>query len=217
MSAPVSVLIVDDEPMVGEFLRELLDSEAQLSVVAVGRDGAEGIELAVRHEPRVVLMDLRMPGVDGVRATREIRALPNPPAVVAMTTVDTDENVLGALESGAIGFILKTTPPDRLVPLVLAAAAGTAVLSPETLERLRRHSASRAAQPDPRIAGLSDREREVLALLGEGRTNADIAGRLYLSEGTVKGLVSRLMTLLDCANRTQLALLAARTGQSDGY
>ncbi|GLY35500.1 DNA-binding response regulator [Amycolatopsis sp. NBRC 101858] len=210
MTEPVRVLVVDDEPMVGEFLRSLLDGAGRLTVVAVGHDGAEGVELVVRHEPHVVLMDLRMPGVDGVRATREIRALPDPPAVIAMTTVDTDEHVLGALDAGASGFILKTTPPAQLVPLVLAAAAGTAVLSPETLDRLRRGSPPPPDPPDPRLARLGGRERDVLGLLGEGRTNAEIASRLYLSEGTVKGVVSRLMTHLDCTNRTQLALLAAR-------
>jgi DNA-binding NarL/FixJ family response regulator len=158
-------------------------------------------------------MDLRMPGVDGVTATAEIRALPHPPVVVAMTTFDTDEHVLAALDAGASGFLLKTTPPARLIPFVLAAAAGASVLSPEAVQRLRdRHSAVPDPAPDPGIDALTPREREVLALLGEGRSNADIAARLYLSEGTVKGHVSRLMAILGCQNRTQLALRAARHG-----
>jgi DNA-binding NarL/FixJ family response regulator len=207
----VHVVVVDDEPMVGEFLRTLLSGTGLVEVDAVAHDGAEGVEAVMRHQPQVVLMDLRMPGVDGVRATREIRALAEPPAVVAMTTVDTDEQVRAALDAGAIGFVLKTTPPERFVPLILAAAAGTSVLSPEVLERLRGHHAAEAA--DPRVAALSRREREVLALVADGLSNADIASRLYLSEGTVKGTVSRLMTQLDCRNRTQLALLAARSGE----
>ncbi len=156
-------------------------------------------------------MHLRMPGVDGVTATSEIRSLPDPPVVIAMTTLDTDEHVLTALEAGAIGFILKTTPPARLVPLVLAAAAGASVLSPEALSRLRRRRDSRPAMSaDRQLDALSEREREVLTLVAEGLSNADIASRLYLSEGTVKGSVSRLMTLLDCQNRTQLALRVVR-------
>jgi DNA-binding CsgD family transcriptional regulator len=115
--------------------------------------------------------------------------------------------------SGASGFLLKTTPPARLIPFVLAAAAGASVLSPEAVQRLRdRHSAAPDPAPDPGIDALTPREREVLALLGEGRSNADIAARLYLSEGTVKGHVSRLMAILGCQNRTQLALRAARHG-----
>jgi DNA-binding NarL/FixJ family response regulator len=199
--------VVDDEPMVGEFLRAILAGSGQIAVDEVAYDGAAGSEAALRHRPDVVLMDLRMPGVDGVTATREIRSLPDPPAVIAMTTLDTDEHVLTALEAGAAGFILKTTPPAQLVPLVLAAAAGTSVLSPEALQRLRRHRSSVPAAPaDLQLDGLSAREREVLTLVAEGMSNADIASRLYLSEGTVKGSVSRLMTLLDCKNRTQLAL-----------
>ncbi|WET76300.1 response regulator transcription factor [Amycolatopsis sp. QT-25] len=209
----VHVVVVDDEPMVGEFLRTILSDTGRIVVDAVAYDGAAGTEAVVRYQPDVVLMDLRMPQVDGIAATAEIRGLPQPPAVLAMTTVDTDEHVLAALDAGASGFILKTTPPSRLVPLVLAAAAGASVLSPEALQRLRDNSnaaSTKKPEPDPRLDALSDREREVLALLGEGLTNADIAARLYLSEGTVKGNVSRLMTLLDCQNRTQLALHVVR-------
>ncbi|GAB2823508.1 hypothetical protein GCM10027176_29920 [Actinoallomurus bryophytorum] len=126
-----------------------------------------------------------------------------------MTTFDTDEHVLTALDAGASGYLLKTAPPSRLIPFVLAAAAGASVLSPEAVQHLRDH---RSAAPDPEIDALTPREREVLALLGEGRSNADIAARLYLSEGTVKGHVSRLMAILGCQNRTQLALRAARHG-----
>jgi DNA-binding NarL/FixJ family response regulator len=208
----VHVVVVDDEPMVCDFLRTILSSTGQITVDEVARDGAAGAEAAARHRPDVVLMDLRMPGVDGVSATAEIRALPEPPVVVAMTTFDTDEHVLAALAAGASGFLLKTPPPDRLIPFVLAAAAGASVLSPEAVQRLRRSAVADPA-PDPEIEALSPREREVLALLGEGRSNADIAARLYLSEGTVKGHVSRLMASLDCENRTQLALRAVRRGQ----
>lgn len=207
---PVHVVVVDDEPMVCHFLRTALTGSGHITVDAVAHDGAEGTEAVLRHQPDVVLMDLRMPGVDGIQSTTEIRALADPPAVLAMTTLDTDDHVLAALDAGASGFILKTTPPDRLARLVLAAADGVAVLSPQALHRLHARATS-PRQTDPRITALGDRDREVLDLVAEGLSNADIAARLYLSEGTVKGSVSRLMTLLDCHNRTQLALLAVHS------
>jgi DNA-binding NarL/FixJ family response regulator len=210
----VHVIVVDDEPMVCDFLRTILSSTGQIAVDAVACDGSAGVEEVVRHRPDVVLMDLRMPGVDGVTATAELRALPRPPMVLAMTTLDTDEHVLSALDAGASGFVLKTTPPARLIPFVLAAAAGASVLSPEALQRLRdRRTAVPESATDPAVEALSPREREVLALLGEGLSNAGVGARLYLSEGTVKGHVSRLMTALSCENRTQLALRAPRHGQ----
>lgn len=208
---PVPVVVVDDEPMVCEFLRTILTTTGEITVTAVAHDGAEGVAAAQRHQPAVVLMDLRMPGMDGISATREIRALPDPPTVVAMTTLDTDKHVLDALDAGAHGFLLKTTPPNQLIPLVLAAATGASVLSPEALRRLReRHPPEPERRPDPELETLGERERAVLALVADGLSNADIATRLYLSEGTVKGHVSRLMTRLHCANRTQLALRATR-------
>ncbi len=208
---PVPVVVVDDEPMVCEFLRTILSATGEITVAAVAHDGTEGIAMTRRHHPSVVLMDLRMPGMDGAAATREIRALPDPPAVVAMTTFDTDEHVFAALDAGAHGFLLKTTPPNQLVPLVLAAATGASVLSPEALRRLRERRAPKPRpRPDAELDALGERERAVLALVAEGLSNADIAARLYLSEGTVKGHVSRLMAQLHCANRTQLALRAAR-------
>jgi DNA-binding NarL/FixJ family response regulator len=207
----VPVVVVDDEPMVCEFLRTILSATGEITVAEVAHDGAAGVAAVRRHRPAVVLMDLRMPGTDGVSATREIRALPDPPAVVAMTTFDTDEHVLAALDAGAHGFLLKTTPPNQLVPLVLAAATGASVLSPEALRRLReRREPEPRRRSDPELDALGERERAVLALVAEGLSNADIAARLYLSEGTVKGHVSRLMAQLHCANRTQLALRAVR-------
>ncbi|MEV0084447.1 response regulator transcription factor [Saccharopolyspora sp. NPDC050642] len=207
----VHVVVVDDESMVCEFLCIILSATGQIVVDAVAHDGAAGVEAAARHRPDVVLMDLRMPGMDGVTATEEIRKLPDPPVVVAMTTLDTDEHVLGALDAGATGFLLKTTPPAQLVPLVIAAATGASVLSEEAARRLRkRREAEPGPRPDPELAALGEREREVLALVAEGLPNADIAARLYLSEGTVKGHVSRLMAVLGCENRTQLALRAVR-------
>ncbi|TWF95105.1 LuxR family two component transcriptional regulator [Saccharopolyspora dendranthemae] len=205
------VVVVDDEPMVCDFLRVILTSSGQVTVDAVAHDGAEGLAATQQHRPDLVLMDLRMPHVDGITATARIRALPDPPVVVAMTTLDTDQHVRDALDAGASGFLLKTTPPNQLVPLVVAAATGASVLSEQALQRLRdQRPAEPERVPDPEIQALPERERQVLALVAEGLSNADIAARLYLSEGTVKGHVSRLMTALGCENRTQLALRAVR-------
>lgn len=205
------VVVVDDEPMVCDFLRVILTSSGQVTVDAVAHDGAEGLAATQQHRPDLVLMDLRMPHVDGITATARIRALPDPPVVVAMTTLDTDQHVRDALDAGASGFLLKTTPPNQLVPLVVAAATGASVLSEQALQRLRdQRPAQPERVPDPEIQALPERERQVLALVAEGLSNADIAARLYLSEGTVKGHVSRLMTALGCENRTQLALRAVR-------
>ncbi|ADB33388.1 two component transcriptional regulator, LuxR family [Kribbella flavida DSM 17836] len=206
---PVRVLIVDDEPMVCAFLRTILDGSGHVEVIGTAEDGAAAVESVIRDRPDVVLMDLRMPGVDGVAATAEVRSLPEPPVVVVMTTFDTDDHLLAALDAGAAGYLLKSTPTSTLVQLVLAAAAGASVLSPEAVHRLRDlANSSTPTDPDPQLEALSGREREILALLGEGLSNADIARRLYLSEGTIKGHVSRLMADLDCQNRTQLALRA---------
>lgn len=212
LSQTVRVVVVDDEPMVCDFLRVILTSSGQVTVDAVAHDGAEGLAATQQHRPDLVLMDLRMPHVDGITATARIRALPDPPVVVAMTTLDTDQHVRDALDAGASGFLLKTTPPNQLVPLVVAAATGASVLSEQALQRLRdQRPAQQEHVPDPEIQALPERERQVLALVAEGLSNADIAARLYLSEGTVKGHVSRLMTALGCENRTQLALRAVRS------
>ena len=211
MSEPVRVVVVDDEPMVCDFLRVILTTSGQVTVDAVAHDGAQGLAATQQHRPDLVLMDLRMPHVDGITATARIRALPDPPVVVAMTTLDTDQHVRDALDAGASGFLLKTTPPNQLIPLVVAAATGASVLSEQALQRLREHRPAPPERvPDPEVQALPERERQVLALVAEGLSNADIAGRLYLSEGTVKGHVSRLMTALGCENRTQLALRAVR-------
>jgi DNA-binding NarL/FixJ family response regulator len=203
---PVRVLVVDDEPMVCTFLRTILTSTGRIVVDAVAHDGAAAVDQAVRNRPDVVLMDLRMPGADGVAATTAIRRLPDPPVVVVMTTLDPDEQLAAALEAGAIGYLSKTTPPESLIPLVLAAAAGVSVLSPDALDRLKQRPVVTSPPIDPAIATLSRREREVLNLLAEGLSNPEIGRKLYLSESTVKGHVSHLMKHLNCRNRTQLAL-----------
>ncbi|GII78730.1 DNA-binding response regulator [Sphaerisporangium rufum] len=211
----IRVLLADDDPMVRRHLRAILGSGPGIEVAGEARDGAEAVEEVLRHRPDVVLMDLRMPGVDGITATREIMALAGPPAVIALTTFDSGEHVLGALEAGAAGFLVKTTPAEDLLDLVRVAAAGHVVMSPGVTRRLLARSAQgdlRRETARTRVAGLAEREREVLACLGEGLTNAEIARRLFLSETTVRSYVSRLLVKLDLAHRTQAALLAHQAG-----
>jgi DNA-binding NarL/FixJ family response regulator len=201
--------------MVCAHLRTILGSSDDLEVVGEAHDGAAAVEAVRRHRPDVVLMDLRMPGVDGLTAIERINQLRDPPAVVALTTFDADQYVLRALRAGAAGFLVKSTPPEDLIRLVRVAADGNMVLSPVAARRLVAASADRqAARQRARalLESLTGREAEVLACLGEGLSNAQIAARLYLSEATVKSYVSRMLDKLGCANRTQAGLLAHDAG-----
>jgi DNA-binding NarL/FixJ family response regulator len=211
----IRVVVVDDEPMVCAHLRTILGAADDLEVVGEAHDGAAAVEAVRRDRPDVVLMDLRMPGVDGLTAIERINLLPDPPVVVALTTFDADQYVLRALRGGAAGFLVKSTPPEELIRLVRVAADGNMVLSPAAARRLVAASADRqSARQRARelVAPLTQREQEVLACLGEGLSNAQIAERLYLSEATVKGYVSRMLDKLGCANRTQAGLLAHHAG-----
>jgi DNA-binding NarL/FixJ family response regulator len=214
-SVTVRVVVVDDEPMVCAHLSTILGSDGDIEVVATAHDGAAGVEAVTRSRPDVVLMDLRMPVMDGITAIERIGRLASPPPVVVLTTFDADQYVLRALRAGASGFLVKSTPPGDLIGLVKVAAEGHTVLSPAAARRLIAASADREparARARRLAATLTDREAEVLAGLGEGLSNAQIAGRLYLSEATVKGYVSRLLDKLGCANRTQAGLLAHDAG-----
>ena len=211
----IRVVVVDDEPMVCAHLRTILGSSGTIEVVEEAHDGAAGVEAVVRCRPDVVLMDLRMPGVDGLTAIERIGQLADPPAVVVLTTFDADQYVLRALRAGAAGFLVKSTPPQDLIGLVQVAAEGHTVLSPTAARRLVAASAdSQSARDRARklVGSLTEREAQVLACLGEGLSNAQIAGRLYLSEATVKGYVSRMLDKLGCANRTQAGLIAHDAG-----
>ncbi len=211
----IRVVVVDDEPMVCAHLRTILGSAPDIDVVDEGHDGAAGVQAVVRSRPDVVLMDLRMPGVDGITAIERIGKLQARPVVVVLTTFDADQYVLRALRAGAAGFLVKSTPPEDLIGLVRVAAEGNTVLSPAAARRLIAASAdSQPARDKARelVADLTERETEVLACLGEGLSNAQIAGRLYLSEATVKGYVSRMLDKLGVANRTQASLLAHDAG-----
>jgi len=211
----IRVVVVDDEPMVCAHLRTILGSSPDIEVVDEAHDGAAGVEAVIRSRPDVVLMDLRMPGVDGITAIERIGKLASPPPIVVLTTFDADQYVLRALRAGAAGFLVKSTPPEDLIGLVQVAAEGHTVLSPAAARRLIAASTdSQPAQDRARklVASLTERETEVLACLGEGLSNAQIAGRLYLSEATIKGYVSNLLDKLGCANRTQAGLLAHEAG-----
>jgi DNA-binding NarL/FixJ family response regulator len=211
----IRVVVVDDEPMVCAHLRTILGSAGTVEVVDEAHDGAAAVEAVIRTRPDVVLMDLRMPGLDGIAATERITKLDGPPAVVVLTTFDADQYVLRALRAGAAGFLVKSTPPEDLIGLVQVAAEGHTVLSPVAAQRLVAAPADRDSARDraQRLVGsLTERETEVLTGLGDGLSNAQIAARLYLSEATVKGYVSRMLGKLGCANRTQAGLLAHEAG-----
>ena len=211
----IRVIVVDDEPMVCAHLRTILGSAPDIEVVGEAHDGAAGVESVLRNRPDVVLMDLRMPGVDGLTAIERLGKLAEPPTIVVLTTFDADEYVLRALRAGAAGFLVKSTPPQDLIGLVRVAAEGHTVLSPIAARRLIAASADQQpARENARrlVAALTERETEVLACLGAGMSNAQIASRLYLSEATVKGYVSRMLVKLGCANRTQAGLLAHDAG-----
>ncbi|HEY2441625.1 MAG TPA: response regulator transcription factor, partial [Streptosporangiaceae bacterium] len=198
----VRVVVVDDEPMVCAHLSTILGSADDIEVVDQAHDGAAGVEAVVRSRPDVVLMDLRMPGVDGLTAIERIGQLAQPPAVVVLTTFDADQYVLRALRAGAAGFLVKSTPPEDLIGLVRVAAEGHTVLSPAAAKRLIAASSDTQQSRDRarKLArALTERETEVLAGLGEGLSNAQIAARLYLSEATIKGYVSRMLDKLGCA------------------
>jgi DNA-binding NarL/FixJ family response regulator len=212
----IRVLVVDDEWMVRAMLRRILDGYDDLEVVGEAGDGREAVAEARRHRPDVVLMDIRMPRADGLAATAELSRFAEPPKVVVLTTFDLDEYVETALRHGAVGFLLKDATAEQLAQAVRSAAAGDAMLSPQVTRRLLRRF---SAPSDPRhedavrrLAVLTDKEREVLAAVGEGLANSDIADRLVLSEATVKSHVSRILAKLQLTNRVQAAILAHRAG-----
>ncbi|MGW3288597.1 response regulator transcription factor [Streptomyces sp. NPDC001002] len=211
----VRVLIVDDDPLVRSGLVNLLEGGPGLEVVGEAGDGAEALTAAERAVPPVdvVLMDIRMPRVDGITATERLRSLPVPPQVLVLTAFDTDEQVLRALRAGAAGFLLKDTPPDRIVSCVHSVAAGDPVLSPTAARRLFDYVAddpapARRTRARTALAALTARERQVAEALADGLTNQEIAASLHMSVATVKAHVTRLLRELGLNNRTQVALLA---------
>jgi DNA-binding NarL/FixJ family response regulator len=208
----VRLVLADDEPLLRRGLRVLLESDRRVEVVAEASDGAELVEIVRLHRPDVVLVDVQMPGVDGLEALRRLRQWPDPPAIAMLTTFDLDDYVATALDLGAQGFLLKDAEPETLVRAVLDLAAGGAVLDPRITARLlpRLRGAGGDLRESRQLQGLSARERQVLGLLAGGRSNAAIAMRLSLSEATVKSYVSTVLTKLGVENRVQAALMAHR-------
>ncbi|WP_432486079.1 response regulator [Kineococcus esterisolvens] len=218
---PTRVLLVDDDALVRAGLRMILSSAEDLEVVGEAGNGAQAVEGVAAHRPDIVLMDVRMPVMDGLSAAKAITARPQAPAVVMLTTFDLDEYVFQALQAGATGFLLKDTPPRELVAAVRVVAAGEAMLSPTVTRRLVGHFAADAVNPRRREAAerlqlLTEREREVLGAVGRGLSNAEIGRELFMSEATVKTHVSRLLTKLEAHNRVQVAIVAHDAGLLDG-
>jgi DNA-binding NarL/FixJ family response regulator len=217
VSGPVRVLIVDDDALVRAGLTMILSGAEDITVVGEAADGSEVPSAVAAHQPDVVLMDIRMPRVDGLAATEALRRHATAPEVIVLTTFDADEFVLRALRAGASGFLLKDTPPMEILHAVRRVAHGEAMLSPTVTRRLIAHVAAPEANGGRRHAvtaleQLSEREREVALLLGQGRSNAEIAAALFMSVATVKAHVSRLLVKLDLNNRVQVALLVHDAG-----
>jgi DNA-binding NarL/FixJ family response regulator len=218
--APVKVLLADDQELVRTGFRLLLEVEDDISVVGEAADGAQAVELARRERPDVILMDIRMPVLDGIQATRQMAAMPGlgQTRVLILTTYDTDAYVYEALEARASGFLLKDAGPAELLHAVRVVAAGEALLAPRITRRLiAQFTAARTAHQaaEDRLAVLTQREREVLALVGEGLSNSEIATRLVLSPATARTHVSRAMVKLRARDRAQLVVIAYQTGLVD--
>ncbi|MGY4971134.1 response regulator [Streptomyces nigrescens] len=214
----IRVLLADDEQMIRHSVRVILQHAVGIEVVGEAANGAEAVRLAAEHEPDVVLLDVHMPVLDGLAAVEPLVAHDPKPQVVMLTAFDDEENVIRALRAGATGFLLKDEGPQELISAVRAAAAGDAVLSPGVTGSVIRRmldggpAGVGAAAPDSRVAGLTDREREVMVMLGEGLSNLEIGTRLGIGGGTVKTHVGSILGKTGCESRVQAALLAHQAG-----
>ncbi len=224
MSDPIRVFLVDDQQMVRAGFRMLVDSQDDMTVVGEAGDGAEAVQLIGVTSCDVVLMDVRMPRLDGVEATRSITAMPEGPRVIVLTTFDLDEYAFAAIKSGAAAFLLKDAAPPELLGAIRAVHRGDAVVAPSTTRRLLDHFATTlpdapgaATSPDDRLAEITEREREVLVLVGRGLTNTEIAGELFVAEATVKTHISRLLAKTSSRDRVQLVVLAYETRLVGGH
>jgi DNA-binding NarL/FixJ family response regulator len=214
-SDEIRVLLVDDDALVRAGLSMMLNGAANLVIVGEAGDGDQVLAAVATHRPDVVLMDLRMPKVDGITATRRLRSTPQPPEVIVLTTFDAAENVLGALRAGASGFLLKDAPPAEIANAIRRVAAGDPILSPAVTRRLMLRAVvqeNAKEQALRQLQGLSPREREVVRAIADGQTNAEIAASLFMSVPTVKAHVTHILTKAGLANRTQIALLAHDAG-----
>ena len=218
MTTPVRVLLVDDQALVRAGFRMVLDAQPDITVVGEAGDGVEAVALAGRLAPDIVLIDIRMPRLDGVEATRRILATDPAARVIVLTTFDLDEYVYAALGAGASGFLLKDAGPEELLAAIRAVHSGDAVVAPSAtrrlLDRLRPQLADNVdlRTPDERLAALTAREREVLGAVGRGLTNAEIADELFLSEATVKTHIGHILAKLALRDRVQMVVLAYDAG-----
>jgi DNA-binding NarL/FixJ family response regulator len=215
----IRVLVVDDDALVRAGLAMLLAGVEGIAIVGEAADGTEVAHAVAKHEPDVVLMDIRMPGMDGLAATELLRAHDDPPEVIVLTTFEVGDDVVRALRAGASGFLLKDTPPADIVRAVVAVAAGEPMLSPTVIRRLIGHVTDggigdRQRRAREQLDRLTDREREVTVALGLGKSNAEISRELYMSVATVKAHVSRVLEKLEFNNRVQIALLAHDAGEA---
>jgi DNA-binding NarL/FixJ family response regulator len=212
----IRVLLADDQPLVRTGLRTIIEDAGGFEVVGEACDGVEAVARAAELGPDVVLMDVRMPRLDGIAATRQIRERPAAPRVLVLTTFDLDEYVYAGLRAGASGFLLKDTLAADLVSAIRVVAAGDAVVAPSATRRLVERFLDMTPEPDraraESLSALTEREREVLALIARGLSNAEIAARLYVSEGTVKTHVSRVLGKLGLRDRVQAVVVAYETG-----
>ncbi len=211
----MKVLICDDQAIVRDGLELLLKLEKDIEVVGVAQDGAEAVTLAAKMQPDLVLMDLKMPGLNGVEATRRICALEPRPRVLVLTTFDDDEWVFDAIRAGAAGYLLKDTPREKVLEAIRGTVTGKTYMDPAIAGKLLEQVASNQEQPSTLLtAKLTGREVEVLRLIAQGLANGDIAEKLHLSEGTIRNHVSSIFAKLDVSDRTQAAILAIRHGLS---
>lgn len=214
----VRVLIVDDSDILRRGLTTIVEAAEGFQVVGTATDGRDALTVAGRLQPDLILMDIRMPGLDGLTATRQLMAQESPPRVVILTTFSDDEYITEAVAAGAAGFMLKDAPPEELMRALRAAADGMAMLDPAVTKKVMDQAAQGRTGPQlsdeehERVAALTEREREVLELLGHGMSNADIGTRLFMTEGTVKGHVSAIFTKLAVTNRVQAARMAFLAG-----
>jgi DNA-binding NarL/FixJ family response regulator len=215
LDRPLRVLLVDDQELVRSGLRLILEAQSDIAVVGEAEDGSTAVSMAEQFRPDVVLMDVRMPGMDGIEALRRISAHPGAPAVLVLTTFDLDRNVYDAMRAGAIGFLTKSVARAQLVEAVRTASRGDALLAPSVTRQLVEHFIS-LPPPGPdlptALSHLTEREVQVLRLVATGRSNAEIASALFLGEATVKTHLNRLLAKLDLENRTQAVVLAYEVG-----
>ncbi|KRE37013.1 LuxR family transcriptional regulator [Janibacter sp. Soil728] len=224
MSDPIRLALVDDQALVRAGFRMVLDAQADMEVVGEAGDGVAALDLLSRTPADVVLMDIRMPRMDGVAATERLCAQPDPPRVIVLTTFDLDEYAHAALRAGASGFMLKDAGPEELLSAIRAVHGGDSVIAPSTTRRLIEHFSDRLGTPpspaldpatDPRLADLTAREIEVLVAVAQGLTNGEIAAELFLAEATVKTHIGRILSKAQLRDRVQMVLLAYESGLVD--